>query len=100
MLADPTGRRWYDMIKAGGQEGSRLAVEIIQALTGNSFLRRWPSLPGTEAYRSAWEETIKAAEGDNEPGNFTAFIGYEWTSTDKGINLHRVLVYRDDATRP
>jgi len=34
-------------------------------------------LPGTAAYRNAWQETIKAAEEANEPGRFTAFIGYE-----------------------
>ena len=37
MLADPTGKKWYDMIQAGGQQGVAAAVEIIQALTGNSF---------------------------------------------------------------
>jgi len=59
------------------------------------------ALPGTDAYRSAWELTVKAAEDYNDPGNFTAFIGYEWTSTDKGYNLHRNVIYRDDiATTP
>ncbi len=95
MLQDPTGRRWYDMIQAGGQEGVAAAVEIVQAITGNSFPPALAALPGTEAYRSAWEMTVKAAETHNDPGNFTAFIGYEWTSTDKGFNLHRVVVYRD-----
>jgi len=95
MLADPTGRRWYDMIQAGGQEAVAVAVEIIQAITGNSFPPALASLPGTEAYRSAWEQTVKAAETYNEPGEFTALIGYEWTSTGGGINLHRVVVYRD-----
>jgi hypothetical protein len=95
MLADPTGRRWYDMIQAGGQEAVSVAVEIIQAITGNSFPPALASLPGTDAYRDAWETTIKAAEEANEPGEFTAIIGYEWTSTEKGINLHRVVVYRD-----
>ncbi len=99
MLADPTGRRWYDMVQEGGQAGVAAAVEIIQALTGNSFPEALAALPGSDAYRSAWEETIDAAEAYNDPGTFTAFIGYEWTSTDGGYNLHRVVVYRDDATR-
>ena len=75
MLADPTGRRWYDMVQAGGQDGVAAAVEIIQALTGNSFPEALASLPGSEAYRSAWELTIKAAEDFNDPGVFTALIG-------------------------
>jgi hypothetical protein len=95
MLADPTGRRWYDMIQAGGQDAVAVAVEIVQAITGNSFPPALASLPGTDAYRDAWEETIDAAEDANEPGEFTAIIGYEWTSTEKGINLHRVVAYRD-----
>ena len=99
MLADPTGRRWYDGIQAGGQEAVGIAVEIIQSFTGNSFPEALVSLPGTPAYRDAWDLTIKAAEDNNDPGEFTAFIGYEWTSTESGINLHRVVVYRDDSDK-
>ncbi len=99
MLADPTGRRWYDSIQAGGQEAVGVAVEIVQAITGNSFPEALASLPGTPAYRDAWELTIKAAEDNYDPGEFTAFIGYEWTSTESGINLHRVVVYRDDGDK-
>ncbi len=95
MLADPTGRRWYDMVQAGGQEGVKAAVEIVQSLTMNTMPEALASLPGTEAYESAWKVTVDAAEKYNDPGRFTAFIGYEWTSTDKGFNLHRVVVYRD-----
>lgn len=95
MLADPTGRRWYDMVQAGGQEGVKAAIEIVQALTADKFPEALASLPGTEAYRSAWEITVKAAEDYNDPGSFTAIIGYEWTSTAGGTNLHRVVVYRD-----
>jgi len=95
MLADPTGKRWYDMIQAGGQQGVAAAVEIIQALTGNSFPDDLYLAPGTAAYRSTWEETIAAAEKYNEPGRYTALHGYEWTSTENGANRHRVVIYRD-----
>ena len=96
MLADPTGKRWYDMIQAGGQQGVAAAVEIILSLTGNKFPEALYLAPGTAAYRSTWEETIAAAEKYNEPGRYTALHGYEWTSTENGANRrHRVVIYRD-----
>ncbi|UCH83073.1 MAG: DUF3604 domain-containing protein, partial [Candidatus Latescibacterota bacterium] len=98
-LADPTGKRWYDMIQEGGQKGVQVAVEVITGFTSGEFPEALKSLPGTPAYAAAWEEALDAAEKYNDPGNFTAFIGYEWTSTTKGFNLHRVVIYRDDATK-
>ncbi len=56
-------------------------------------------LPGTSAYRSAWRETIKAAEEANEPDRFTAFIGFEWTSNTGGNNLHRNVIFRDNGDK-
>ena len=99
MLADPTGKRWYDMVQEGGQKGVDAAVEIIVAFSQGTFPEGLKSLPGTPAYRSAWEETIEAAEEYNDPGRFTAFIGYEWTSNTGGNNLHRVVIYRDGADK-
>ncbi len=95
MLKDPIGRQWYDMIQQGGQEGVKVAVDVIERFSNGTFPKALESLPGTAAYRSAWEQTMNAAEAANDPGTFTAFIGWEWTSNTMGNNLHRVLIYRD-----
>jgi hypothetical protein len=98
-LADPTGKRWYGMIQEGGQQGVQVAVEVIMAFSNNEFPEALASMPGTKAYRDTWNEMIDAAEEYNDPGEFTAFIGYEWTSNTSGMNLHRVVIFRDDGTK-
>ncbi len=99
MLADPTGKRWYEMVQKGGEDGVKVAIEVISAFSQNKFPPALASLPGSQAYRSAWEVAIKAADKYNDPGRFTAFIGYEWTSNTGGNNLHRVVIYRDDGVK-
>ncbi len=99
LLADPTGRRWYDMVQAGGQTAVEAAVEIIVAFSQGTFPDSLAVLPGSAPYANAWEVALNAAEQFNDPGRFTAFIGYEWTSNTGGNNLHRVVIYRDDAVK-
>ena len=95
MLANPTGQRWYDMVNEGGTTAVDAAVEIILSLTNNNFPEPLYLAPGTPGYQEAWQLTMDAADAANAPGEFTAFIGYEWTSTESGLNLHRVVLYRD-----
>jgi hypothetical protein len=97
VLATPQGKKWYDMIKGG--QGADAALDIISSFSAGKMPDGFP-LPGTKAYRGAWQETIKAAEEYNEPGRFTAFIGYEWTAGGSS-NLHRNVIFRGngDAAR-
>ncbi len=96
LLATEQGRRWYDQIKSG--HGADAALDIIVSFGQNKLPKGFPS-PGTPAYRNAWLETIKAAEAYNDPGRFTAFIGFEWTSNTGGNNLHRNVVFRGNGTQ-
>ena len=63
---------------------------------GDRVTKRKDPLAGKNALvRPMWERVTAAAETHYEPGRFTAFIGYEWTSTPGGNNLHRNIIFRD-----
>ena len=89
------GRRWNKAINEGGQASVDAALEIITLFSQGKF--PWQT-NDPQMMKPVWQDVIDAAEQYNEPGKFTAFIGYEWTSLVKGNNLHRVVVYRDDGS--
>ncbi|MGH0028816.1 MAG: DUF3604 domain-containing protein [Myxococcota bacterium] len=97
VLADPTGRDWYQRIQAG--EGVGVAIELIGLFSQGKFPKALMYTPDSKPYRDAWDATVEAAERFDDPGHFTAFIGYEWTSLVQGNNMHRVVVYRDDGDK-
>ena len=56
-------------------------------------------LAGSGMAKTFWGREIAAAEKYNEPGLFTAFIGFEWTSMPNGRNLHRNIIFRDNGDK-
>lgn len=54
-----------------------------------------------EIARTAWTDIIKAADQFNEPGRFTTFVGFEYTTSDDAMgNLHRNVIFRDSDRLP
>ncbi|MDJ0785421.1 MAG: DUF3604 domain-containing protein [Myxococcota bacterium] len=93
ILATEKGRRWYDMLKTGDRDTIfEAAMEIVASLQ-----QKDPPLESTRAVRQAWHAYTELADRYNEPGRFTALIGYEWTAIG-GFNLHRNVVFRGDAS--
>ena len=73
------GRKWKRMIDDG--QGVDAALEIIGLFSQGKF--PWPTNDAGMA-KPVWQECIETAERYNEPGRFTAMIGYEWTSLVRG----------------
>ena len=93
LLQDETVRGWYTAFSAGGEEAFQATMEVINAFSQGNV----PAVVlDREFQQTVWDEYIDIAEDYNEPGRFTAMIGYEWTSTENGNNLHRNVLYRDD----
>ncbi|MBT8359972.1 MAG: DUF3604 domain-containing protein [Desulfofustis sp.] len=94
LLATENGKRWYDMVNAGeGYEAFR---------EWGAYMFTGDPIKSPEMQRTVWDRQIEAADRHNEPGVFTALIGYEWTSLnteESPSNLHRVVIFKDNADK-
>jgi hypothetical protein len=90
LLATEFGRKISGIMAPGTLESKFEGYEFweLASQTGKD------PLAGSDFGRSMWLEATEAAERNNIPGQFTAFIGFEWTSTPDGNNLHRNVIFR------
>jgi hypothetical protein len=93
ILTTEKGKRWYDMLNGGNPDQTfAAAMEIVASLSEKD-----PPIKSDKAVRNAWRDYTALADKYNEPGRFTALIGYEWTAIG-GFNLHRNVIFRGDAS--
>ena len=95
------GKRWFDGLQTGGQASVDAALDLITTFSQGEINPEMMAeySPGGKTYATIWERVVDAAERFNEPGQFTAFIGFEWTSLDAGNNLHRNVIFREGSEK-
>lgn len=99
IIANPKGKEWHEGFKKGGKAAGEAAFDLIQNFSQMTLPEQIVKdySPGSEVFGGVWKTIVNASEQHNEPGLFTAFIGFEWTSVPKGFNLHRNVIIRDNA---
>ena len=101
IVEDPKGKEWHEGFKKGGKAAGDAAYDLITNFSQMTLPEKLVSdySPGSEVYNNLWYDITKTADRFNDPGKFTALIGFEWTSVPKGFNLHRNVILRDGGER-
>jgi hypothetical protein len=92
LLANDWGRRLHDLVKDGDPIAAY--VEWGAALNDATDM-----INDDDLQRTMWNRIVDSAERFNEPGVFSAIHGFEWSSGPNANNLHRVVMFRDDADK-
>lgn len=92
LLGTKIGKQWYqrflDAVSTPEQSAKLLDLHFnLKKEIGSNAFRQ-----------SVWQSVIDQAERHNEPGQFTAFTGFEWSSR-RPYYIHRVVVFQDDASK-
>ncbi len=99
IMAVPEGRQFHEDFNAGGQQAADAMFRLIGEFAQGTLSEELNYQPGNPAFKRVWDDIVRAAEEFNDPGTFTTFIAFEWTSLETGNNLHRNVIFRDGAER-
>ncbi len=81
---------------------SKEDIQKIYLFLGASLLKNEPikELLDPEVAGNVWKETVAIADKYYQPGKFTTFAAYEWTSTPDNRNMHRNVFFKDTKKVP
>jgi hypothetical protein len=92
LSASPVAQRWKHLLDTGQRR--EVLMDQYAVSLGQLTLEHDATF-----IDDMWRQISELADSYNEPGQFTALIGYEWTALPNGNNLHRNVIFRDDAAR-
>lgn len=99
-LTDPTLKRWRAMMHEGGNTSYKAFREMVMAVATGTMPAAFADPKAMlETSRRVWDSQLDAVERYNEPGKFTALIGFEYSLQPKGNTLHRNVIFRDGADK-
>jgi len=82
---------WYKVMTSNDPKTAGAAFKkLIGSTMANKPL---PEFNDPAMLRSIWQAYSATAEKYNQPGKFTTFVGFEWTSMPGGQNLHRCVIF-------
>ena len=81
---------------------SKEDIEKIYLILGESMMKSEPirELTDPQVVGSVWKQMVAIADKYYQPGKFTTFAAYEWSSTPNNMNLHRNLIFKDTKKVP
>ena len=95
LVADPWGKQIHDLFNSGEEGRMKAFQDIIKWGT----VKLENPFSDNDLSRSIWNESVKIADEYNQPGRFTSLMGFEWSSTPGGDNLHRVVIFEGGADK-
>ena len=81
---------------------SKEDIQKVYLFLATSLLKKGRSqeLISPEVAGSVWKRVVEIADKYNQPGKFTTFAAYEWSSTPDNRNLHRNIIFKDSKKVP
>ncbi|MFK7840927.1 MAG: DUF3604 domain-containing protein [Sphingorhabdus sp.] len=96
LLADDFLLRWHDMMNESDEGALRVTSELIDRAAKGTLPASLTDPEQTrERTADLWKKHGETIDQYNEPGKFSAFMGFEYTPMPDGDNLHRVVMFRD-----
>jgi len=96
LMKDDLLKKWATQLQAGGESAAKTGRELINRFAAGNLPKVLTDRKVLgKVVTKIWSDYLTTTEQHNEPGKFTAFAGYEWSSLPQGNNLHRIVIYKD-----